>query len=298
MKTHFLFLILFLPFSAYFGFAQNYATYHRLCNEAEVQIRGGNLLIAQGMLGHAFTLVPAPKAIDCFNLAKCYSQTEQLDSTLKYLELALASNDRIRAFIKNHYLWFQPQLGCDKWEALGVKMQQSSVRTMTLEEEKILAVYLRMDSISDVYPRYLSDSLYSKFPRDSALIKVYADSAYLKSMEASAIFDSLCTAIGQIPDSHPYFEYRTFFACRNFPLEWFEKNEAFLFHELQYGRFLPGEFVDYLLEQEYKKTGWLPYSYFHSDEMTDEKLKLTEKYGCSFDLDTRKLREMMLWPYD
>jgi len=298
MKAKFTFLILLLEMIGFNAYSQHYATYNRLCNEAEVQIREGNLLIAQGMLGHAFTLVPKPRAIDYFNLAKCYSQAEQPDSTLKYIELALQNNDRIRSFVKNHYLWFQPLLGVDKWEALLEKMQQSSVRAMTFEEEKILAVYLRMDSISDIYPKYLRDSLYTKFPRDSALIKVYHDSVYLKSMEASAIFDSLCTANGQIPDSHPYFEYRTFFSCRNFPLEWFDKNQAFLEHELHLGRFLPGEFVDYLLEKEYIQNGILPYSYFFSNEITDQKIEFSNKYGYSFDLDTRKLREYILWPYD
>lgn len=276
--------------------AQNYVAYHKLCNEAEVQIRDGQLIIAQGFLIHAMTLVPKPKAIDYFNLAKCYSQENNPDSTLKYINLALINSESMRGLVKKHYLWFEPVLGKEKWAEIIELIKNPTTRTPTKEEVAIFNVYDRMDSIRSIYQKVLYDSIYVHHSLDTTLRNLYHDSIMMKEKEASILFDSLCLANGQVPDSHPTFEYRTYFSTQNFPLSWFEKNEDFLFKELKNGRFHPGEFIRYYI---WKTDGPTRRIYINrSSEITDEMIELMDKYGVTFDWNTRWLRENQSWPYE
>ena len=278
------------------GKAQNYVAYHNLCNEAEVLIRKGELLIAQGMLIQAISLVPKPKAVDYFNLAKCYSQANQHDSTLKYIDLALTNSENMRALVRKHYLWFDPILTPDEWTDIQERIKHPTTRPLTAEEEKIMLVYDRINELPNQYNKFLYDSIYSKFPVDTVLRNNYRDSMLVAEMKGSEIFDSLCQAIGHFPDSHPSFEYRNYFTTRNFPLEWFEKNEAFLFSELQSGRFQPGRFIEFYLVGKYDSKRI--FAVKNPSDLTDEMLELMEKYGVTFDWNTRWLRENQSWPYD
>lgn len=276
--------------------AQNYIAYHKLCNEAELHIRNGELVIAQGMLTHAFSFVPKPKAIDYFNLAKCYSQANQHDSTLKYINLALSNSESMRSLVRKHYLWFDPILTTDEWSEIQERIKQPTTRPLTSEEEEVMLVYDRINVLPDVYNKFLYDSIYSKFPVDTLLRNSYRDSMFMAELKGSEIFDSLCQQIGHFPDSHPSFEYRNYFTTRNFPLEWYEKNEAFLLQELNYGRYEPGRFINYYIAKKYGPTSIFTIN--HSSEITDEMIEMTDKFGVSFDWNTRWLRENQSWPYD
>lgn len=96
--------------------AQDYFQYNRYCNVAAQFIEDGQFDLAVGQLYFAYDFVDKPLLIDQFHMAKCYSQLEERDSVIHYLDLIVGQESRIDQLIRLHNLWFEPILGKHVWE--------------------------------------------------------------------------------------------------------------------------------------------------------------------------------------
>mgnify|MGYP002347907866 CR=1 FL=1 len=97
-------------------FSQNGVHYHFKCSQAALSLEEGQIDMAFLFLLDAFSQKIPPRSADLFNLAKCYSQQKDADSTIKYLRLATEANPTIKNVIKSHRLWFQELIGEAAWE--------------------------------------------------------------------------------------------------------------------------------------------------------------------------------------
>jgi len=176
-----------LLFTTQTAFSQNYIDYHNDCNAACHLIVAGDYMEAKELLSSAINKVQEPMAADLFNLAKCYSQLNDRESTLYYLELAIEGDFRIKSAFHTHESWFKSILGTDRWNKVAntvhaTPKEMSSIQLNVREQLNVL------DSIDLHYRRILSDSIVPYYPNRITLIALYMDSM---SRNDQVVFDSL-----------------------------------------------------------------------------------------------------------
>jgi hypothetical protein len=158
--------------------AQNYIAYHNKCNAACPLIDDGHYKEAKQLLLAAMRLVDVPLPVDLFNLAKCYSQLAEKDSTLLYLEAALTQDFRAASALDGHTLWFKPILGLEKWNEI---LEADYLVEIEFSEAEI-SMYKRinrLDSIDRHFIKISSDSIEVYHPIDTTLQNLYSDSVVI-----------------------------------------------------------------------------------------------------------------------
>tara|TARA_R110002012_G_scaffold151513_1_gene311453 strand:+ start:3665 stop:4603 length:939 start_codon:yes stop_codon:yes gene_type:complete len=97
-------IILLMMFSSSIGFCQNYITYYKLINDAEISVLDHDFQRADSIYDRAFKEVPNPFKEDLFMAALNSERLSQFDQTHKYLRQAVLKGlilERIRKKFKS-----------------------------------------------------------------------------------------------------------------------------------------------------------------------------------------------------
>lgn len=291
---HFLSIVCFI-FAKNICFSQHFIDYHNKCNFAAESIDRGDFVTAQAFLADAFSCVPEPLPVDCFQMAKCYSQLGNADSTLHYINLAM-EKPRLKKIIRIHFLWFEPILGTEKWEEIVAKTREE---TNYEPNEFVQRMNPTMDYLNALFTQHQKvfyDSIRIYYPHDSLLTEKYLDSMQMAQARGLMVFDSIVQSLGQIPYA-PEYEYVLSNAFYFMDSNYFMKNEAFFIQELDAGRILPSWFITPQIKFKSKIKG-LGRLIVRSEYLTPEQLELCAKYGYSFNYHINNLREYGFWTYE
>lgn len=286
---------LIILFTTIFSFSQNdYFKYNHYCNEATDLIEIGELDAAYVQLVIAFSFVEKPYPIDCFNMAKCYSQMDEPDSTLKYINASLGINSRINLLIRTHYLWFEPILGKEIWK----EVVASTHKVNTFETKKETdAFFALVDKYED--PHYnihktIRDSLYLFHKNDSLLIQSYLDSANNILVEGFRAIDQYLDDKG-LPVLYEHSVAFTFIS-RYIPDWFFEKHDKLFLEEVQKGNLHPFDYAE--IYMNYKKETQNEWSEGTFSTASINREEIAEEFGYPINSKTYILRHYYSWPYD
>jgi hypothetical protein len=281
---------------------QNYIEYHKLCDEAAKQIEMGMLLPAQGMLMHAFSLVPEPKAIDLFHMAKCWSQNDNADSTKYYLDKALSMDPRIGRLTRIHNLWFEPVFGISDWEKINASTKTFEKPKTTPEEEKILTELIAIDSTIMKHRRIYSN-VYKEIKNDSIETQKLWRNIDIDDSLAGIQFDAFLAENSDLNFEHIDLKHKLYETFNRLPVSYYNTHEEWFFTQLKLGIIDPNYYIDVFHAKQWsvgirtnKPTTSIEH-FFFDDEMSEEEQEFANKYGCYPDHKINKLRYEYDWPY-
>lgn len=281
---------------------QNYIEYHKLCDEAAKQIEMGMLLPAQGMLMHAFSLVPEPKAIDLFHMAKCWSQNENADSTKYYLDKALSMDPRIGRLTRIHNLWFEPVFGISDWEKINASTKTFDKQTKTPKEEKILSDLIAIDS-TIMKHRSVYGKIYHLIKKDSIETQKLWRNIDIDDSLAGIQFDAFLTENPILNFDHIDLKLKVNETMSYLPFSYYDAHEDWFFEQLKLGVIDPNYYIDLFHSRQWlvgsrtnKPTTSIEH-FFYDQTTNEDEQELMDKYGCYPDLKINKLRYEYDWPY-
>lgn len=285
------FLFVLFPCVISTGIAQQTARFHSLCNQACEALEHGMVDHAYVLLTEAFAIPIPPKAADYLNMAKCYSQQNEADSTEKYIHLALERNPKIRGIVRNHNLWFEPIVGANKWAEILEKTRVPV--SLSPEAQRVVDELHTIDS--------LNISSYRKFrakedpnqPVDTVALHASWDSSFQEALKNAPKLDSILLSL---PDSlliHPAVE-ETFLILDNLLRTDYWKPRQQMYEELIKRGFVTPDILTSVYVKE--KFGDKPiYEVFSK---SGEHTPFFDEYGLISNLYTHSYRVLNLWNYD
>lgn len=286
-------LIILIVLSVQSLFAQQFNRYHSFANQACKAMEDGMLEPAYILLTQAFSYDIKPKAADYLNMAKCYSQMNEPDSTEKYIRLAIARNPKIKGVVRTHNLWFEPVLGTKKWSEIKESMKVGF--ELTEDAERVNRELTVIDSINrQSYWRYRKiieeDPLKSI---DTVLRDVYWDSVRQMMLTTAPQLDSILLSLSVDLLTHPAVEEAFLLLHSSYPdTYWRPRRE--MYESLFEKGFMTPDVLSYLYQEEYfgkdNSFNYLGYSPNH--------FEYYDRYGVAFDYYTRSFRISNHWNYD
>ena len=278
-------------FLARTGTAQQTARFHSLCNQACEALEHGMVDHAYVLLTEAFAIPIPPKAADYLNMAKCYSQQNEADSTEKYIYLAMERNPKIRGIIRMHGLWFEPVVGVGKWDEIREKTRSSV--TLSNEAQRVVNELSTIDSLNTrFYKRFRSEANPWE-PVDTAALHASWDSVFQEALRNAPKLDSILLSL---PDSlliHPAVEETFMFLDNSLRADYW-KPRKYMYEELIRKGFTTPDILALIYTEEK----------FGNDSMFDVFNKPGEnalffiEYGLIANLYTHSYRLLNLWNYD
>lgn len=274
-----------------FSFSQNYMRYHSLCNQACQTVENGQIEQSYFLLMEAFRLVDYPKAADYLNMAKCYSQMNEPDSTKKYLLWAIERNPRIKKSIKMHRLWFEPVLGMDGWERITQKLEEQYV--LSEGAKRVCDELNQIDSINlQFYRNYQKqEDLYK--PMDTLLYNQYWDSVYQMTLVNASKLDSILLSLPNELLTNPIVEESFLVLSAVLQKEYWNPRKEMYLQLIDRGFMTPDILTSLFVEEHYGKEQIINYLSYAPRE-----LKFCDKYGLIYDHFMYSFRVLNHWKYD
>lgn len=273
------------------GKAQKSIPYHSLCTQACAQIEKGNIELASNFLFEAFQKGVPPRAADCLNYAKCFSQQAQPDSTEKYLYLALIRDPSIGRTVRVHSLWFKPILGDESWNkivALTHKIPEipSSIKRVKDELKSI-------DSFFITAQRNFNFRYNSITPIDSAKASLAWDSVLQQVKLKLPQLDSILLSLPDSILTHYAIEKTVKMMTFNYRFGSLNKNAQVYWKLIDKGFLTPDFLFENFLIEEYGEA-------YTKRQLNYDDLSLSfyNKYGLCFNNNMYLLRYNNEWYYD
>jgi hypothetical protein len=258
-------------------FSQNFIRYHSLANQACKALEDGFSDQAYIFLTEAFSLSKYPIAADLLNMAKCYSQMNEPDSTERYIYLALDRNFKIGRTVRIHSLWFEPVLGTEKWKAVVQKTYE-----LPLVESEMQEQILKLKKIDSV----------NRFP-PNLVNKEYWNSVKERAIMKAPLLDSILLTVSDSQLIHPAFEEAFLNIIFFYDIDyWISRKEMYM-KLIEKGFLTPDILSSVFIEEYFGKNNdfnYLSYSPRYSDYY--------DRYGVSFDHYMWSFRTFNNWKYD
>lgn len=262
-------------------FSQNTIRYHSLANQACKVLEDGFTDQAYIFLTEAFALSKHPMSADLLNMAKCYSQMNEPDSTERYINLALERNPKIGRAVRIHILWFEPVLGSKKWKEVVEKTYE--IPLVPIEVQEQISKLRKIDSMNRVpqnRPNEFNNREYWSSVKERAMIN-------------APLLDSVLLTVSDACLVHPAFEESflnmIFFYDADY---WIFRKEMYL-KLTEKGFLTPDILSSVFIEEHFGKNNdfnFLSYSPRH--------IHYYDKYGVSFDHSMYAFRVFNDWQYD
>lgn len=261
--------------------AQGYIAYHNDCNSAAELIEQGNFEVAKHTLLRAIQRVDEPLAIDYFNLAKCYSQLDESDSTLHFLELSLELDMRTKDICAVHYLWFEPILGTDKWNQV-LETDYRKKEQLTAKQLQLLAKMENLVELDQYYNKIQTDSISVYYPEDTLLYNAYSDSVDMNVRLIQSELDKIIKTAGWPGKKVTGRQTSDGLLLLHVSDEWFYKRSDQLIAEIDKGNLMPWEYADIADRKRHEHQLPVLYNgYFATkDEVTEEIKRNCETIGA------------------
>lgn len=287
---HYFLFILFCS-STTIGTAQQTARFHSLCNQACEALENGMVDHAYVLLTEAFAIPIPPKAADYLNMAKCYSQQNEADSTEKYIYLAMERNPKIRGIVRIHSLWFEPVVGTMKWAEILEKTRGPV--GLSAEAQRVVDELHTIDSLNISSYRQFRAKEDPNQPVDTVALHASWDSSFHEALKNAPKLDSILLSL---PDSlliHPAVE-ETFMLLDNLLRTDYWKPRKHMYEGLiEKGFLTPDVLIPVYVEEKFGNKRI--YEVFNvSNEHTD----FFSEYGLITNLYTHSYRVLNLWNYD
>ncbi|MEQ8625141.1 MAG: hypothetical protein RJQ00_10585 [Vicingaceae bacterium] len=280
MKNSFTLFLLML--SAFYCHSQSFIDYHNTCNSACELMSKGKYKAATDSLKKAISSVDKPFAKDIFNLAKCYSQLNEKDSCIYYLETAMDMMD-INYLLESHKLWFEPLLGIDKWSEITSRIFQPP--PLVEKQQIILIEKLRdISKLDQHYRKILTDSIKVWHYDDTTIINIYRDSVKYNDEIAQKEMEDVINTYGwpcQEICNYQGVNPGTFLVHASDA--WFQKMNTKLLHEIEIGNLSPNNYAmiaDRIRLRNNLSPLYNSYSAFNN-ELTEEVANNCRKIGLA-----------------
>lgn len=293
MNAMYRFIVLFILFfhsqnkSVY---SQNTIHYHSLSNQACKALEDGFTDQAYIFLTEAFSLSKHPIAADLFNMAKCYSQMNEPDSTEKYIDLALHRNPKIGRAIRIHNLWFEPVLGTEKWKTIVQKTYNTPLVPIEVEEQ---ILQLQKIHLLNIAPLSQLKELPDSERYSDSIIKLYWDTVKYTTLLNAHLLDSVLLAVSDICLVHPAFEEAFLTMMFYYKTDYWKSGQEMYLRLIEKGFLTPDILSPAFIEEYFGENNdfnYLSYSPRHIDYYV--------KYGVSFDHYMCAFRTFNNWKYD
>lgn len=271
--------------------AQQSARFHSLCNQACEALEYGMVDHAYVLLTEAFAIPIPPKAADYLNMAKCYSQQNEVDSTEKYIYLAMERNPKIRGIVRIHSLWFEPVVGTMKWAEILEKTRGPV--GLSAEAQRVVDELHTIDSLNIWFYRKFRAEADSGKSVDTVALHASWDSSFHEALKNAPKLDSILLSL---PDSlliHPAVE-EIFLILDNLLRTDYWKPRQQMYEELIKRGFVTPDILAPVYIKE--KFGDKPmYEVFNK---SSEHATFFDEYGLIANLYTHSYRVLNLWSYD
>lgn len=261
-------------FISCYSFSQGYIDYHNACNEGAELIEQAHFQEAKTKLDFAIKSVEKPLAIDYFNLAKCYSQLNEKDSTLHYLELSLKTNFLTKKLCSLHYLWFEPILGSAKWHQLLDSNYYQYDEPISNEQRLLLKTIDTLLVLDQQYIKIQTDSISVYYPNDTILYNLYSDSIRMNQDFIQNSLDSIIEKYGWPGEKVNKQLTMSSLLLIHVTDEWFQKNNEILIEQIDLGNLHPWEYTDIADRKRHEHNLPVLYNgYFATKEEPTETIK-------------------------
>ncbi len=273
--------------------SQGYIAYYNKCNDAFELIEKAEYNSAKELLLSAIQSVKEPLAVDLFNLSKCYSQLNQRDSTLFYLELSLKMDFRVKKACIIHRPWFEPILGAEKWNKIKNTDYYEPVKLNKREKELIRQVN-ELASIGQHFRKIVIDSIEVYHLLDTMLISLYWDSVRINDLIVSGELDQLINKNGW-PCINPNYEiaYAELLLIHASD-QWFNKMSSILIQEIDKGNLNPHSYAT--IADRIQLRNNLPPLYngyaAENNQYTEEIIRNCKIIGVPIGKQTREIRRI------
>lgn len=273
-----------------YSHTQTQTRFHSLCNQACKAMEDGMLDHAYVLLTEAFALNIKARAADYLNMAKCYSQMNEPDSTEKYIRLALDRNPKIRPAVRIHSLWFEPVLGEEKWSKIVVSTHEKIAIPKEVEAiaEEIGNLQSRYRQIQLRYNRSIDPLV----PFDSSRYRQYWNSIHLITDQYAPALDSILKNTPIEILTHHVVE-ESFLLLRSYIKKDYFSERKEMFDQLIGSGFMSPDLMNELYLREYfgdQQIAFWNYS--------PEYFEFYDKYGVVFDTYMYNFRILNYWKYD
>lgn len=271
-------------------FSQNIIRYHSLSNQACKALEDGFAEQAYVFLTEAFSLSDYPIAADLLNMAKCYSQMNEPDSTERYINLALKRNPKIGKAVRVHSLWFEPVLGAETWKEIVQKTYEIPLVSIEVEEQ---VLHLQKIHSLNISPLSKLKELPDSERYSDTIIKQYWDTVRQTTMINASLLDSILLTVSDVCLVHPAFEEAFLNMIFHYETDyWISRREMYL-ALIEKGFLTPDILSSAFIEEYFGKNNdfnFLSYSPRHIDYY--------DKYGVAFDHYMLAFRTYNNWKYD
>lgn len=269
---------IFTLFISYSSFTQGYIHYHNSCNEGAELIEKGLFLQAKELLNTAIKSVDEPLAIDYFNLAKCYSQLNETDSTLYFLELSLKLDSFIKAFCSIHHLWFKPVFGTEKWDQILDSNYYNYDKPTSKEQKKLVETMDKLLFLDQQYITIQTDSIPVYYPNDTLLYNLYSDSINFNIRIIQSTLDTIIAAYGWPGKKVTGRETLDGVLLIHVSDEWFEANSQLLIEQIDKGNLMPWHYANIADRKRHEHNLPVLYNgYFAAKNEVTEEVKINCK---------------------
>lgn len=271
-------------------FSQNTLRYHSLSNQACKALEDGFTDHAYVFLIEAFSVSQNPIAADLLNMAKCYSQMNESDSTEKYIHLAFNRNPKIGRVIRIHNLWFEPVLGADKWKEIVQKTYEIS--SVPVEVQEQISMLKKIDSMNRNPQDSFHELAESKIYSDSVL-KIYWDNVKHTAAMNAPLLDSILLNISDAHLIHPEFEEAFLNMIFFYDADYWKPRKEMYLTLIEKGFLTPDILSPVFIEEYFGQN-----NHFNFLTYSPNHIAYYDKYGVSFDHYMHSLRIFNNWKYD
>ena len=242
----------------------------------------GKYKAASDSLKKAISSIDSPYGKDLFNLAKCYSQLNEKDSCLYYIETALKIQD-LTYVLETHRLWFEPILGEENWHELTSK-NYFELPTPEKWQVDLIEEIKGLVKLDQHYRKILTDSIEVWHYNDTALISLYRDSVEYNDEIVQNELEHIIKKYGwpsqRVSGKH---EAPAGAILIHSSDTWFQKMDSILIHEIEIGNLSPNSYAmvaDRIRLRNNLSPLYNSYS-ATNNELTEEVIENCRKIGCS-----------------